>query len=60
MPRALRSSRAASTVPDLPGSPSLARFYMYGADFEEAARIGQEILRLADSQDDAGCVSTGT
>ena len=32
----------------------LARFYMYGADFEEAARIGQEILRLADSQDDAG------
>ena len=32
----------------------LARFYMYGADFEEAARIGQEMLRLADSQDDAG------
>ena len=32
----------------------LARFYMYGADFEAAARIGEQILRLAESQDDAG------
>ena len=32
----------------------LARFYMYGGDFGEAARIGEEMLRLADSQDDAG------
>jgi len=32
----------------------LARFYMYGANFEEASRIGQEILQLADSQDDEG------
>jgi hypothetical protein len=32
----------------------LARFYIGTADFARAAQVGQEILSLADSQDDAG------
>lgn len=53
--RALELCRAYGHVPELlPVLRGLASYYVVVGEFEQGARIGEQILRLAEEQDDAG------
>src|SRR3990170_1241761 len=58
--RALELCEKAGEIPQLfPVLRGLSNFYMYQADFEKAARIGEQILSLAERNDDASISVVG-
>jgi predicted ATPase/class 3 adenylate cyclase len=58
--RALELFEGEQELPQLfPVLRGLASFYTYRGEFDKAARVGREILRLADAQDDPGMAADG-
>ncbi len=58
--RALELSQAVGEIPQLfPVLRGLSSFYSYVADFEKSARMGEQILSLAERQDDASMRAEG-
>jgi predicted ATPase len=58
--RALELSQAVGEIPQLfPVLRGLSSFYSYVTDFEKSARMGEQILSLAERQDDASMRAEG-